>query len=608
MAHFTGTSRALRAPEQAFDRPGPTVGGANSLPILARRADGAGPRRGFPLAAILAAPGLPPAGPDAVPAPFALLSPLQDHPWLLGLLAGLALLSGVGFLRARRRSRALEVEVDRGHEALAESERRYREMFQNNPAILLLLDPESGRVLEANDAATDYFGNDLEEIRELTLADLAGIGEEDLASGLDELRRSHDWICRPAEDDPLYGVPIEIRASRFELRGEPIVQATIYDIERRQRLEQQLLEASRLRAVGELARGVAHDFNNLLTAILGHNELIDMDSDGDAAIASHTHNIREAGERGAKLVQQLLAFGRKHQVQLEEIDLNATVRNTVAILESALGSRYRIELDLGPGAGRVHADRNQIQRVLMNLALAARDAMPGGGTVLVQSRFVDELEVVQHGEELDPGRAYAFVSVQDTSATYPDDAPRDAGSAGGEPERLGLGLTLLRDLVESCDGQLVLSHTPDDRLVTRAYFLSAEAPAEELVGAREHGDGAGEDLTVFLVEDNEPVRITIAALLRSSGHRVLQADSLAQARTLFSEHAEDIDLVLTDLQLPDGNGKDLARDLRARCEGLRVLFMSGAYDEALGEAGETFIHKPFSLAKLQRALAQTSAS
>lgn len=527
----------------------------------------------------------------------------------MGLLAGLALLSGVGFLRARRRSQALEVEVDRGQVALEESEVRYREMFQNNPAILLLLDPGSGRVLEANHAATDYFGNDLEQIRELTLADLAGIGEEDLAFGLDELRGSHEWVCRPAEDDPLYGVPIEIRASRFELRGEPIVQATIYDIERRQRLEQQLLEASRLRAVGELARGVAHDFNNLLTAILGHNELIDMDSDGDATIASHTHNIREAGERGAKLVQQLLAFGRKHQVQLEEIDLNATVRNTVAILESALGSRYRIELDLGPGVGRVHADRNQIQRVLMNLALAARDAMPGGGTVLVQSRFVDELEVVQHGEELDPGRAYAFVSVQDVSAAGPDDEPRDPGASSSEPERLGLGLTLLRDLVESCDGQLVLSHTPDERLVTRAYFLSAEAPVADLVrSSHEHGEGASEDLTVFLVEDNEPVRITIAALLRSSGHRVLQAESLAQARTLFSEHAEDIDIVLTDLQLPDGNGKDLARDLRARCEGLRVLFMSGAYDEALGEAGETFIHKPFSLAKLQRALAQTSVS
>jgi signal transduction histidine kinase/CheY-like chemotaxis protein len=549
-------------------------------------------------------------GPVTRSAPLAIVPALWERPWfqgLLGVLGALAAVAGIGYLRASRRTQVLEVEVDRGHAALEESALRYREMFQNNPAIQLLLDPDTGRVLEANAAAVDYFGNDPDEIRELTLADLTGIGDADLLAGLESLRSEHEWICRPSEEDPLYGVPIEIRSSQFVLRGEPIVQVTIYDIERRQRLEQQLLEASRLRAVGELARGVAHDFNNLLTAILGHNELIDMEIVGDDSIASHVHNIREAGERGAKLVQQLLAFGRKHEVHLEELDLNGVVRGTIPILESALGSRYRVELDLDPGVGRIHADRNQVQRVLMNLALHARDAMSGGGAVRVQTRFVEALEVPLHGEELDPAHCYCSLSVQDLGPEDEALPPRESGS--GERESLGLNLTLVRSLVESCDGQLVIYHAPDDRLVVQAYFVAAEHGAADLFKGRTDADEEeASDLTVFLVEDNEPVRITIAALLRSSGHRVLEAGSVAQARALFSEHAEDIDLLLADLQLGDGNGKELARELRARSEDLRVAFMSGAYDEALGDAGEIFIHKPFTLAKLQRALGQATSS
>ena len=549
-------------------------------------------------------------GPVTYSEPLSISPPLFERPWfqgVLGVLGALAFSASVGLVRFRRRSQDLEVEVDRSQEALEQSEIRYREIFQNNPAILLMLDPNTGQVLEANGAAVSYFGNSLEELRELDLAELTGVGFEDLKAGLRTLADNHEWICRPGDEDPLYGVPIEIRASEFVLQGEPIVQATIYDIEQRQRLEQQLLEASRLRAVGELARGVAHDFNNLLTAILGHNELVDLDSEGNALIASHTGNIREAGERGAQLVQQLLAFARKHEVHIEELDLNALMRNAVPLLESALGSRYQVQLDLGHAVDRVHADRNQLQRILMNMALSARDEMPGGGTVLVRSRHIDELALPDHSELLDPSHAYASVTVMDMPGPSSAPAPRIPRGASEETE---LSNALLRDLIETCGGYMAPSQSLEGRTVHSAYFVAVDSrPALEVAGrSGDGGDAVEEDLTVFLVEDNEPVRITIAALLRSCGHRVLQAETLNQARTLFSEHAEDIDLVLTDLQLPDGNGKDLAREIRERCSDMRVVFMSGAYDEALGRDGETFIHKPFNLAKLSRALARPEHS
>lgn len=554
-------------------------------------------------------------GPITHSARFDLVAPLWRRAWFQWLAiggAGLFLTSLFGLANARRRGRRLQAEVLRGGTQLAESERRYREMFQNNPAIQLLLEPLSGRVLEANAAAVEYFGNSPEEVRELSLPELTGMSVDEFAAGFHRLQVSGEWVCRPCDEDPLYGPPIEIRASRFALRGEPIVQVTIYDIEIRQRLEHQLLEASKLRAVGELASGVAHDFNNLLTAILGHNELLSLESEGDERSAAHVDSIRLAGERGAKLVKQLLAFGRKQQLRHEEFELNPVIRNTTGILQSVLGARIRVELDLEDGAGRIRADRSQIERILMNLTLNARDAMPKGGTLTLRTRVAGPATTGDRPPGLDPARDYVQISVQDTGVGMTEEERAQMFKPFFTTKQLGkgtgLGLSLVGNIVEECQGATRVVSSPGEGTAIHLYLPVIEtAPQSPLPSAGVDALDASADLTVLLVDDEDSVLVTISALLSGSGHRVLVAASAEDARQRFAEHIEEIDVLLTDLNLPGENGRSLAIALREEKASLQVLYMSGLYDEALADERETFIHKPFSLDKLQQALSRVQS-
>ena len=544
---------------------------------------------------------------------FEFVAPLWRRAWFQWLVLGsigLFLASLLGLANARRRGRRLEAQVLQGNAQLAESERRYREMFQNNPAIQLLLEPSSGRVLEANAAAVEYFGNSNEEIRDLSLPELTGMSAEEFAAGFHRLEASGEWVCRPCDEDPLYGPPIEIRASLFALRGERIVQVTIYDIEIRQRLEHQLLEASKLRAVGELASGVAHDFNNLLTAILGHNELLALESAEDARYIAHVDNIRQAGERGATLVKQLLAFGRKQQLRFEEFELNPVIRNTTGILQSVLGARIRVELDLEDGAGRICADRSQIERILMNLTLNARDAMPSGGTLTLRTRIASHSDAKQRPEGLDPSRDYVQVSVQDTGVGMSEEERAQMFEPFFTTKSLGkgtgLGLSLVRSIVIECQGTTHVESSPGEGTKIHLYLpLIESAPRGALPSAGIEEPAT--DLTVLLVEDEDSVRATIEALLTGSGHRVLVAGSAEEARARFAERADEVDVLLTDMNLPAENGRSLALALREAKPGLQVLYMSGLYDEALADERETFIHKPFSLDKLQQALSRVQS-
>lgn len=543
--------------------------------------------------------------------PSELTSFLQS-PWFLGfciLTIAIALVLVAVSWKARRRNASLVIQLQESSDALRESERRYREMFENNPAIQLLIDPTSGRVLEANSAAADYFGNPAEELRDQSFPDLTGLSHEFLQQGLSRLEHNGEWIVHPAEEDPVFGPPIEIRSSLYPLRGEEVVQATIYDIEAKQRLEQQLQEAQKLRAVGELASGVAHDFNNLLTAILGNSELIEIDSGGEARIMEHVSQIRQAGESGSSLVKKLLAFGRKQALCFEELELNEIITESRPIIQSALGSRIVVELDLDDSADRIRADRNQIERALLNIALNARDAMPDGGNLRIQTRLAEEDEIDSLMPEHDPELRYVRLSVQDDGVGMPPNVKERAFepffTTKQEAQKSGLGLSTVYGIVGQYGGEASIESTLGEGATIHLYLpmvgyedvgLLQPIPREDLVAVNE------QDQTVLLVEDDEIVRKTIASLLAGTGHRVIQAATAADARDCFHSTQNHIDVVLADLRLPDENGRKLGESLRAERPHLPLIFMSGYYDEAIRSENEVFLMKPFSLHKLNEAL------
>ena len=543
-------------------------------------------------------------GPVTSSAPFTMSAPFWERGWFVGLgfsALGILIASLTGLLRARRRSAGLAVEVRVTHAALEGSEQRYGEIFERSPSILLLLAPDSGRVAAANDAAARYFGQSLESLRSLTLSELTGISEESFAGGREILAAGQEWIARPAQEEPVFGAPIEIRASQFSLAGQQTIQATIFDIEAQEREAQERLEAQKLRAVGELASSAAHDFNNLLTAILGHNELIELDAGEDERLKAHVAQIRSAGAQGARLVRQLLAFGRKHRLHVEELDLGQITREMAPLMQSVLSNALPLVLELGEADLTVRADRSELEEVLMNLALAVRDAAPDGAQLVVRGARISGHELPD-GDGANNGLLAEYVRLE--LEVTPSAARRD-GCLPPSLDILELGIHAAQELVAHWNGS-VRTLRPSPAALHIEVFLPAveEEPAGLRSSMGQPGEGVvdASGRTILVVDDELEVRRTIAALLRSDGYRALEAADATEARAILLEASGEIDLVLTDIQMPGESGRDLARSLRRTDPFLPVLYMSGYYDEALAAEGELFLSKPFSLTKFESTL------
>lgn len=545
-------------------------------------------------------------GSSSFSAPPLAVAPIWERDWVLALgsgVLGAGLAALVSMIMPRRRNTELAEEVRSTHQALAGTARRYSELFDSSPSILLLIDPGTGLVLEANTAAVQYFGNSREALRQQSLSELTGLSQERLEEGFASLAAGQEWIVRPGEDDPVFGPPVEIRTRQLSIGGEETVQATIFDIEAQQNQEQERIEAQKLRAVAELASGVAHDFNNLLTAILGHNELIELDAGSDEQVAAHVASIRAAGEKGANLVRQLLAFGRKHRLEVEELDFGGVIREISPLIQTVIGSDLRLTLDLGDQDYLVLADRAELEEVLMNLVLCARDALNTSGQLrLALSQRIAPLNLADEDPYM-VGTELVQLSVTATVRT-----PESAAASPPHPEVLELALAAVHDLLGHWQGVVKTSRDPGNGIVvdvflpTRAPHLDSFNLTEDTEGSESSHTGS----TLLLVDDEPDARTTISALLRSDGYHVLEAGNAFEALDILKEHSAGVDLLLTDIQMPGETGRQLGARLEKSHPRLLVLYMSGYYDEATASEDDYFMSKPFTLAKFHRLIRRVS--
>lgn len=537
-------------------------------------------------------------GSSSFSAPLLVVAPIWERDWFLALgsgVLGAGLAALVSMLMPRRRNTALAEEVRSTHEALAGTARRYSELFECSPSILLLIEPGTGLVLEANTAAVQYFGNSLESLRQQSLSELTGLSQERLEEGFASLAAGKEWIVRPGEDDPVFGPPVEIRTRQLSLGGEETVQATIFDIEAQQNQEQERIEAQKLRAVAELASGVAHDFNNFLTAILGYNELIELDAGSDERVAAHVASIRAAGEKGANLVRQLLAFGRKHRLEVEELDFGRVIREISPLMQTLIGSDLRLILELGDQDHQVLADRSELVEVLMNLVLCARDALTTSGQLrLALSQRVAPLGLADEDPYM-VGTELVQLSVTATMCT-PEAA---AAASPPHPEVLELALAAVHDLVGHWRGVVKTSRDPGNGIAIDVFLPVHEhhLPPRNLIEDTQDSESSHTGSTLLLVDDEPDVRTIISALLRSDGYRVLEAGNAFEALDVLKGDSAGVDLVLTDIQMPGETGRQLGARLEKSHPRLLVLYMSGYYDEATASEDDYFMSKPFTLAK-----------
>jgi len=389
--------------------------------------------------------------------------------------------------------------------------------------------------------------------------------------------------------------------------GHRVAFVTITDLTERERLAAQLRQAQKLEALGQLAGGVAHDFNNILTVIAGNAELLADTLSGDTDAFRLLDELRDASARATSLTAQLLAFSRSQVIAPRVVSVNDTVRRIETMLRRLLGENVRLGARPSSGAGSVRIDPGQLEQVILNLAINARDAMPHGGDITLETAAAVVGDVQAHAHGVAPGR-YVCLSIRDAgSGMTPDVRAHIFEPFFTTKERgrgTGLGLATVFRIVTEALGFLDVTTEVGAGTTMAVYLPHVEADAQsETKPPRQTPVGGRE--TILLVEDEDGVRRFAQTALERQGYRVISASSGPEAIAQAQSCDGPIDLLVTDVVMPGMSGRDVACALRAMRPGLRVMYMSGYVEDALirngiAEAGTPFLHKPFSLVDLHR--------
>jgi two-component system cell cycle sensor histidine kinase/response regulator CckA len=409
-----------------------------------------------------------------------------------------------------------------------------------------------------------------------------------------------------------------LRASHLELeqRVQERTRELEQQIEETQRAQQalaltqeQLRQSQKMEAIGRLAGGIAHDFNNLLSVVLGYSELILARLPHEDALYSKVEEIKRAGGRAAELTRQLLAFSRRQMLQPRVLDLNEVIQGMGRMLPRILGEDIVLRLHTERHLGRVKADPSQIEQVIMNLVVNARDAMPTGGELLIQTAETD-LTAKDLSDQLvaQPGK-YAVLTVRDTGVGMNREVLQRVFEPFFTTKELGkgtgLGLSTVFGIVQQSGGLIRVESQPRHGSTFRIYLpVTHEQAAEHRRAPGDEDEAPGHE-TVLIVEDDDQVRRLAAEVLRGLGYSLLEARSAAQALSLAKTHHGPIDLLLTDVVMPEMGGGVLAEKMREARPSLRVLFMSGYTDDAvlrhgIMEEGVPFLQKPLTPNMLAR--------
>lgn len=517
----------------------------------------------------------------------------------------------LAILRDVTERRRGEVALREAQQRLEQSEEQYRLLFDHNPQPMWVDEDSTLAFLAANEAAVAHYGYSRRELMAMTTRDLhppeeAAAYDEHVASRTWERDRKtfHSprvWKHR-RRDGKL--IDVEISLSPIEFGGRPAWLVIATDVSEKKRLEAQFLQAGKMESVGRLAGGVAHDFNNLLTAILGYSGLLAGRLTA-AADLRDLDEIRKAGERAAALTRQLLAFSRNQVLRPKAVDLNAVVVDVEAMLRRLIGEEIELVTALRADSGQALVDPGQVEQVIVNLAVNARDAMPEGGKLVVETAPIEVDATYAHENRDAKLGPHVMIAVSDTGQGM--DA--ETRSRIFEPffttkeygKGTGLGLSTVYGIVHQSGGHINVYSEPGRGTTFKVYFPRVDVAAKSLAAGsmapriRPRGSE-----TVLVVEDEAALRPLIRAALESDGYDVHDAATAEAALSLAGGLSGPIDLLLTDIVMPGLSGPDVASRLAAARPEVRVLFMSGYSGNVVGHRnilppGAELLGKPFTL-------------
>ena len=502
-------------------------------------------------------------------------------------------------------------ERKRAEQELRRSEERYRDLVENARDIIYTQDLE-GNYTSINKAGEQLTGYTRAEALKMNL--MQTIAPEYREKAREMIRRKLAGEAETIYDLEIltkHGgqVALEVNTRLIYQNGVPVgVQGIARDVTERKHLEAQLRQSQKLEAVGQLAGGVAHDFNNLLTVILGYSEMMLRRLEANNPLHRNLEEIKKAAERASSLTRQLLAFSRKQVLQPKVIDLNAVVADMGKMLLRLIGEDIELITDLKPSLALVKADPGQIEQVLMNLAVNARDAMPRGGTIMITTdHIVLKDELAHKYVSIEPG-PHVMLTVSDTGRGMDADTQARVFepffTTKGSGKGTGLGLATVYGIVKQSGGSIWLYSELGKGTTFKIYLPRVDDAASEQEIACMQPVPKGTE-TLLLVEDEEQVRRIIKEALERQGYKVLSASNGEEALRLAADRRIEIHLLLTDVVMPQMSGRELAERLGAERQQLKVLYMSGYTDDAIVRHGlleETlnFIQKPFDSAGVAR--------
>jgi PAS domain S-box-containing protein len=487
------------------------------------------------------------------------------------------------------------------HEA-REAEERRRLLFDANPQPMWIFDVETLEFLAANDAAVRHYGYSRDEFLGMSIMDVRPAEEPPGPPIGHQTTRPEAAFTRHQRKDGSV-IDMELVSHELELDGRRARLVLATDISERTRTraalhhsQEQLRQAQRLDAVGRLAAGIAHDFNNILTTIRGFGDILYRELGEDDPRRADAEQVRKAADRGVLLTGQLLAFGQRQLPRAQVLDLNAAIHSMEPLIRRLLGEDIRVDLRLLNGPALLRIDPGHLDQVLVNIILNARDAMPKGGTLTIETSERQLAESARN-RRIRPG-TYVTLAIHDTG----DDLEADTAEHVFEPfhthdpreQRAGLGLSMVYGIVRQNGGVMKVSSEPGQGSTVKVYLPLVEDDRLEIerpVSLR------GEE-TVLVVEDEDSVRDLVRQILEDHGHAVLTARHGRDAMLIAERYERPIDLLVTDVVMPEMGGGELVHRLIARRPNIKVLYISGYTNDEVVRRGvqgapASFLHKPF---------------
>jgi two-component system cell cycle sensor histidine kinase/response regulator CckA len=514
---------------------------------------------------------------------------------------------------------ALTLELDKRLEELRAAEQRYRRLVENAPDAIYRSEfhprPVCTFVNRRVTALTGYSQEEYYADPELVfkvvhLEDRKTLDAILRGEGPDVGMATLRWVHKNGTAIWIEQHHVMVRDDRGRLAA---IECVARDITGRKRLEEQLLQTQKMEAIGRLAGGVAHDFNNLLTVINGYSaQALESLNESDP-LHQEIEQINKAGERAASLTRQLLAFSRRQILTPRVLDLNGIVSDMDRMLRRVLGEDIRLVATLERGLDSVHADPGQIEQVIMNLAVNARDAMPNGGQLLIETANIElDDAYAQKQRAVVPGR-YVMLAVSDTGHGMDQETQERIFepffTTKPKGEGTGLGLSTVLGIVQQSGGNIWLYSEVGKGTTFKVYFPRIAAKPDPPLQRSQAKLATGSE-TILVVEDEDGVRLLILSVLKRAGYKVLEARGGNEALSLCESHQGSIHLVLTDTVMPQMSGRELISRLTGFRPESKYLFMSGYTDKAIVQHGAfdpqtPFLQKPFTPAALAAKVRET---